>query len=107
MSEHQEEGAFLAYVGDAGLHDASIVSYIQHGKELDVFLKREDGRPFRILFFDVQRLEVNRAEGMLIYALAELKGDGAHRRFSFVNWHEKDDARLEVVATEFRVLREP
>ena len=37
---------------------------------------------------------------MTLFALAELRHDGGRRRFSFVNWDETDDARLELAPTE-------
>jgi hypothetical protein len=36
---------------------------------------------------------------MTLYALAELRGGGGRRRFSFVNWDEADAARLELEAS--------
>jgi len=54
----------------------------------------------RIEFSEPVEVELDRPVGMTLFALAELRHDGGRRRFSFVNWDETDDARLELAPTE-------
>lgn len=59
----------------------------------------DSGARLRIEFSEPDKVECERPVGMTLYALAELRGGGGQRRFSFVNWDEADDARLELEAT--------
>ena len=72
---------------------------------MDVLLEAEDGHRIRIHFSGVANVVANRPEGMTLYALTELKAQAPLRRFSFVNWDEKDDARLEVTAKDYQLAR--
>jgi hypothetical protein len=40
---------------------------------------------------------------MLLYSLTELRTDPPLRKFVFANWHEDDDAALEIEATILNV----
>jgi hypothetical protein len=56
-----------------------------------------------LVFVNVLAVHSNNAEGMLIYALSELRHEPPHRRFAFGNWNEDDPSMLEVVAEKFTV----
>lgn len=104
MSDFAESRSFVGYVGGPQLHDASVVRLDSDGKDIHVLIKSLDGGMFRISFLGVQEVSSNRPEGMMLYALAEIKAsEGSLRRFSFVNWNENDDARLELIATDYRI----
>lgn len=105
MEQKLSRDDFIAYIGGSDFHDATIVSRRLRGTHLEVFLKDVNERPFQVHFSGVEGVKENQPEGMLLYALAELKGNSALRRFCFVNWNEKDSAELEVVATDCRVLQ--
>jgi hypothetical protein len=96
-------GAFLAYVGDPDLHDGSILEVVTSGEEVSVLVRGHSGRLFRVRFPGSEALRSKRPEGMLLHGLAETKTDSALRHFVFVNWHENDDAALELSARDFVV----
>jgi hypothetical protein len=95
----------MAYVGGPQLHDATVMRVDILGKVLEVLVKSETGDMLKISFFGVESMNSNRSEGMIIYALAEIKAEGPVRHFVFVNWDEKDDAALEVKAADFRMAK--
>ena len=69
-----------------------------------VVLRAYSGRQFTLEFIAVDWVRANRPEGMLLYALTAETADVSLRRFCFANWHEDDDAYLEIVAREFRII---
>jgi hypothetical protein len=94
---------FLGYVGPAELHDGTVLAVECCGAEATVRVRGADAREYRLLFSGVRAIRAHRAEGMMLYAVAELRSDGSARRFVFPNWDESDDARLEIEAREMHV----
>jgi hypothetical protein len=95
------ESALLKYIGSRDVHDASVVRVDLSEENLDVILQVKGTQRFRIR--NVQHVESNRPEGMMLYAVAELRAAESTRHFSFINWDEKDDARLEIAATDYEI----
>ena len=62
-----------------------------------------EGNEYCLVFRGVRAVRANRAESMILYALAELTSDGPMRRFTFVNWDEESDASLHVEACELYI----
>ena len=94
---------FLAYLGPSDLHDGTILDVERRAGEARVLVRGASGREYVVRFAGVTGLEAHRPEGMLLYALVELRSAGPKRRFAFGNWDEADDARLEVEAREVHV----
>jgi hypothetical protein len=65
-----------------------------------VIVRGGSGSQFELGFSAVASLAQHRAEGMVLYAVVEMKADPPLRRFVFTNWDDGDDARLELVARE-------
>ena len=90
----------VAYRGDADLHDGTVLSVHVEGDEARVIVRGGSGSQFELRFSAVASLAQHRAEGMVLFAVAEMKADPPLRRFVFTNWDDGDDARLELVARE-------
>ena len=97
----------IAYVGPPALHDGHLLAVARAGDRVTVRVRGADGREIALEFTGVTALSSVRPEGMLLYGLAELRGEGAARQFFFANWEEWDDAGLEITARDFRVLPAP
>lgn len=97
---------FVGYVGDADIHDGSIIEVEPRADRVMVRLAGASGRRYVVEFHGVERTRSNKAEGMRLYALVEMEAPAPLRRFVFANWDEEDDACLEVVASEFRLSPE-
>jgi hypothetical protein len=54
-------------------------------------------------FYGVKAMQSNRPEGMMLYALTEMRTQTSARRFVFSNWEYDDDASLSVQAEGFSV----
>lgn len=94
------------YVGDPDIHDSSILR-VRHEKDaVRVLLRAYSGRRFALEFIGVASMRTNRPEGMLLYAVTAETAEEPLHRFSFANWRENDDACLEIVAHEFRIVEE-
>jgi hypothetical protein len=87
---------FVAYVGPANLHDGTILAVEHGGAKGTVRIRGGDGLEYRLCFDDVCAVRTHRAEGMTLYAVAELVAAGPVRRFAFTNWDDADDAHLEI-----------
>jgi hypothetical protein len=98
---------FVGYVGDADLHDGVVRSVRQAEGTVHVIVQSPSGRQIDVLFDGVVSVEAHRAEGMRLYAVSEMAAAAPLRRFVFANWHEDDDARLEVVAERMRLDEGP
>jgi hypothetical protein len=98
-----KENDFVGYVGDADLHDAHISAVYRSGSSAEIRLLAHNGRELRVCFSDVKELTADRAEGMMIYALTELRADPPYRRFAFTNWDEEDTRGLEVLAKDIKI----
>jgi hypothetical protein len=98
------ESNFIGYVGDADFHDGCVVSVHPVEDTVYVKVKGASGRHWSVEFRGVKSLNSNRPEGMLLYALSELKAPAPLRRFVFANWDEQDVGFLEIVANEIAVI---
>lgn len=95
---------FIGYVGDPEVHDGIITSISQSGATVLVTIRTQSGGELKIEFQEVVSVKSNRPEGMMLYALAEMKNP-EHRHFVFANWEDEDDACLEIVAGGYKVCR--
>lgn len=100
-----KEREFVSYIGPPELHDGSILRLEQKGHQLAVFIRDYDGSVWEFAFSGVIEFTANRAQGMVLYALAEFVGVAPLRRFIFVNWDEEGDASLQIVAEDFHVTK--
>jgi hypothetical protein len=103
MKNPPPQDEFVGYIGEPDFHDAVVVKLNTSGRDVEVVIRSEASRFFKIRFLNVQDIQSNRSNGMMLYALAELKATPVGRRFSFVNWDEKDDALLELTATDYLI----
>jgi hypothetical protein len=94
---------FVAYVGVADFHDGEILGVSNNREHTSVRVRGYSGLEYEIQFDGVQALEEFEAEGMELYALAEMRSQPPLRRFEFANNNEEDHKSLTIVATEFRV----
>ena len=93
---------FVAYVGPPEIHDGVVEAVEREGDQVRVLLRGGIGRPIEVVFRGVESVTARRAEGMVLYALAEMRAPAPLRRFVFANWEEEDDASLEVIARELQ-----
>lgn len=91
---------FVGYLGDADFHDGSIVSMDREGDVVRVRVRGASGTLFRVEFSGVRDVRAKSPEGMLLYALCELRSDASQRRFAFANWDQDGDASLEIDAED-------
>jgi hypothetical protein len=95
--------SFVGYVGDADFHDGS-VSAVEHvGGTACVRVRGASGKVFAVDFGGVRAVRANLAEGMVLFALSELRGEPPLRRFVFANWDDDGPAYLEVDAETIAV----
>jgi len=97
-------GEFVGWVGPPQIHDG-VIEQVDSGPDLVVVSLRADGGRgpvLRVEFDEPGAVDQNRAIGMTLYGLAEVTSETERRRFSFVNWEETDDARLELEARAVR-----
>jgi hypothetical protein len=104
MNDSKQSTDFIGYVGPPELHDGVIVQVHESNEGVKVSVQGDDGKPFVIAFSDVRSTTSNRPQGMILYGLAETKEEGPGRKFVFLNWDEKDDAKLEIIAADFVVV---
>lgn len=97
---------FIAYVGDPDFHDGSILTVDQDGGTVSVRVRGASGRVFVVEFTGVGAVKTNCPEGMLLYALTEVRTEPPMRRFVFANWDYDSKAQLEVDAAGFSVHEE-
>jgi hypothetical protein len=98
------ESSFVRYIGDPDIHDGAIIDVQHEGDTSRVAIRAASGRRFTVEFQGVSSVRSNRAEGMLLYSLSEMKAPAPGRRFVFSNWDHEDDAALEIVARDIRIL---
>ena len=94
---------FVAYVGHADFHDGHIRAVCHAGDQVDVVVEGYSGRKYKVHFSGVRRFMANQPEGMMIYALNEMRATPPFRCFLFTNWDEDDPASLEIEAREFTI----
>jgi len=100
------DSTFIGYVGDAAFHDGSVLTVEQHDDTTRVRVRGCSGKVFVVTFGGVRAVRAKRPEGMMLYALSEIRGEPPLRRFVFANWDDDDDASLEVDAENFAVREE-
>jgi hypothetical protein len=98
---------FIKYVGDTDIHDGKVATASHENGDFVVHVTATTGRTIRIRFIDCHGVVANRAVGMILYALAEMKTEPPWRRFVFANWDDDDDAALEIVAKDIRIDTPP
>ena len=102
-----DDDEFVAYLGPAAIHDGIIKSIQHHNSDLEVTIQGADGTVISIYFANVTAVQENRAEGMMLYALAEFRRRDGRRLFIFSNWETDGEAKLAVVAEEVRFQVSP
>ena len=93
-------GEFIGYVGDPRIHDGVIESIEEDNQKLRVVVKTYDGSSILVEFSGVESTRQNLAEGMLLYALCEMKMAPPLRHFVFANSDDDSKAFLEVFAQD-------
>lgn len=99
------ERDFIAYVGDAQIHDGRIMAIREGAGSLSVEVRTLDGETLILDFAGVSDVQSNRPIGMILYSLSELGTSEPGRLFAFINCDDEDDAFLEVRSLEVRVRR--
>ena len=103
-----DEGKFIGYVGDADVHDATIVSVTTlRSGDLAVAMKTYDDKPLTVTFWNPVRVLSNAPEGMFVYSLTEMSTNDSSRRFVFANSEDESPSTLEVYARGFEIARRP
>ena len=99
---------FVAYLGPPEIHDGVIRRVRRENANCEVEIRGADGSSISVHFCGVTEVQENRAEGMMLYAIAEYRRLGGPRLFVFANWESEDDATLSVAAKEvtFQVTHE-
>jgi hypothetical protein len=100
------ESSCVSYVGDPDFHDGSILAIERQDGLVRVRVRGASGRVFVVTFGDVLAVRANCAEGMMLYALTELRAEPPLRRFVFANWNDDSKACLEVEAASISVHSE-
>jgi len=95
---------FISYVGDYRIHDSKILDVISGDKTLQVSLKTEMDEVITVKFLNTVSVDSCKPIGMFLYAIAEMKAEGSFRKFVFINWNEEDDAYLEVISSDLKIL---
>lgn len=98
--------SFIGYVGDADFHDGAVVAVEQQHGIARVRVRGASGKVFVVDFGGVRAVRANQPEGMVLYALSELRGEPPLRRFAFANWDDDSPAYLEVDAESIAVGEE-
>jgi hypothetical protein len=96
--------SFVSYVGDPDFHDGTIVDVESQDGAVRVRVRGGSGKIFVVVFSGVAAVRANWPEGMMLYAMTELRGEPPLRRFAFANWEDESKSCLEVDAASFAVL---
>lgn len=96
------DGDFIDYIGDYRVHDGRIAKVITDGDKVRVTIKSIDGEDLWFEFYEVKTIEGINPEGMLLYAVSEVKTEEPFRTFYFINWHEEREEYLSVIAKYFK-----
>jgi hypothetical protein len=97
------ESDFIRYVGNEDIHDGTIKRVTHVNDTVQVVVRGKSTGAWEVVFHQVQSIDQHRAEGMLLYAIAEMRANDPFRRYSFASWDEDDDARLDVVARSWNI----
>ena len=98
-----QNSEFIAYVGDADIHDASVKDVSSVGDRVEVELESLNGRKFKVVFTGSRNLVAHEAQGMLLYSLSEMRSEPPYRKFIFTNSDEESSSRLEVEAQHMSI----
>jgi|SRR5712692_8414235 len=94
------DDSFVNYLTSCDVHDGTVRRVAREDDRLRVTVECADGRFLILEFGGLRSVKMNRAVGMVLYSLSEMKESQPYRRFVFTNWDEQADACLEVVALE-------
>ena len=94
------EEILIGYIGDYRVHDSKIKEIESDENILQVSLKSEEDEIVVVKFLGAKSISSNRPEGMILYAICEMKEQSPFRKFVFVNTDEEDDAFLEIIAQD-------
>jgi hypothetical protein len=94
------QAEFVAYLGPVEIHDGVIKTVRRQNATLAVEIRGADGATIVVRFRNVSEVRETRAEGMMVYALAEYRHRGGQRHFEFANWEIEDDGALVVFPEE-------
>ncbi|HTU90539.1 MAG TPA: hypothetical protein VMF69_10730 [Gemmataceae bacterium] len=86
------DASFVAYVGEPDFHDGSILALERQDGTLRVRVRGASGKVFVLTFRGVSAVHAHSPEGMMLYALAQLRGEPALHHFVFVNWDDESKA---------------
>jgi hypothetical protein len=100
------DASFVGYVGDADFHDGTVLAVEQQYGMARVRVRGASGKVLVVEFRGVRAVRANQPEGMMLYALSELRGELPLRRFAFANWDDDSPACLEVDAESIAVREE-
>jgi hypothetical protein len=100
------DSSFVSYAGVPDFHDGSIVTVERQGEVVRVRVRGGSGKVFVVVFNGVFALRANHPEGMMLYAMTELRIEPPLRRFVFANWDDDGKSCLEVDAVSYAVLEE-
>jgi hypothetical protein len=95
---------FVGYVGDPDFHDGHVVAVNRDGNMARVRVRGASGREFIVDFHGVQTVHSKQPEGMMIYALSEMRAVSPLRLFVFANWDEDSESFLEIEAERLSVI---
>ena len=98
-----DKDEFIEYIGDYRVHESRIKAIKSAGDTIEISLKSQDGEIIIVKFLGVKSVNANRAEGMILYAIAEVKEQYPLRKFVFINWDEEDEASLEIIAHDYLI----
>lgn len=94
------EERFIQYVGDYRIHDSRVKEIRCDKNDVTVILISEDDETIIVNFSGVKSISSNKSEGMILYAISEMKESSPLRRFVFVNDDDEGEASLEIIAEE-------
>jgi len=106
MKSSLTEETFRGHVGPAKIHDATVLRVERTREAVTVRLRSCAGDPFALVFPGAFEVRALRPEGMLLYALAELRTDRP-RLYAFQNADDEAEEFLEVRATGFHERKDP
>lgn len=98
------ENEFLKYIGDYRVDDSRVKKITKLKEDVIVKLTNEDEDDIEITFSGVREIYENKAEGMILYSICEMKEVEPFRKFSFVNTDEEDESYLDIVALSYSIL---
>jgi hypothetical protein len=94
---------FIGYVGHPDFHDGVVLRVSVQGQIVEVVVDGFSGRQHVVRFEGVEAVEMNQPEGMVLYALSEMRASSAVRKFVFSNNDEDHPGYLSILATNFTV----